>query len=242
MAIENTGENSSGFSRQTAIPLSIKDVLDAEYIKGDNSEPNHLKLSSGKKVSRINIIAVIVSIPTDMNENVLIEDGSGRIQLRAFDNQGIFNNITIGDIALIIGKPRIFNNEFYIIPEIIRKVNNNSWIELRKKELRLQQFTSSFTENIDKDAKNLAINKPVQENLVPKTDAKGIAKDDEQGYIKSDSLQIYNMIKEFDNGEGVDIEEVIMKSGLANANDIITGLLLEGEIFEIKPGRLKILG
>jgi RPA family protein len=237
MANENNAEK-SGFSRQTAIPLSIKDILGAEYVKGDNFDPNHIRLPSGSKVSRINVIAVIVSIPTDMNENVLIDDGSGRIQLRAFDNMNIFKNITIGDIAIIIGKPRVFNNDFYIIPEIIKKVSNNSWIQLRKKELKLKEISTVPLQSSIKDISKDTHNKPLQEKISPKIDVPP-PKDD---YAKSGSLEIYNMIKEFDNGDGVEIEEIIKKSSLNNANDIITELLLEGEIFEIKPGRLKILG
>ena len=53
--------------------------------------------------------------------------------------------------------------------------------------------------------------------------------------------KIFQLIKSTDSGEGADTEEVISKSNLENAEQLVKKLLEEGEIFEVKPGKLKIL-
>lgn len=53
------------------------------------------------------------------------------------------------------------------------------------------------------------------------------------------SKSFYELIKKLDNGEGVAIEDLIGHDG--DAEKIVSRLLEHGDIFEIKPGRLKVL-
>ena len=52
---------------------------------------------------------------------------------------------------------------------------------------------------------------------------------------------IFELIKKNDSGEGVLTEEIISKSNVADAERIIKQLLEEGDIFEVRPGKLKVL-
>ena len=51
----------------------------------------------------------------------------------------------------------------------------------------------------------------------------------------------YSLIKKLDKGEGVTFEDVIKNSATSKAETIITKLLENGDVFEIKPGKLKVL-
>jgi len=51
--------------------------------------------------------------------------------------------------------------------------------------------------------------------------------------------EVYNMIKSQDSGDGVDIQAVL--SRYPEGGKIAQNLIAEGEVFEIRPGRLKIL-
>ena len=42
-------------------------------------------------------------------------------------------------------------------------------------------------------------------------------------------------------GEGAPIEEVIEQSKISNTNKIITKMLESGDIFQLSPGRVKLL-
>lgn len=194
--------------RQVAYKVRIKDILDGEYIKEEGWMPNYIRLIDGAKVSRVNIIGTIVLKTDEQNyKSVLIDDGSGKLPVRSFEKYELFDGVGIGDVVLIIGRPREFG-EKYIVPEIIKKIDDQAWIELRKLELKKPDLKVS-EEKVD-----VAV---------------------------SPADKIFGLIKEADKGTGVDVEDIIRKSNISEAEKIIRSLLEEGEIFELKPGRVKIL-
>ena len=212
--------------RQVAYKVRINDILKGEYVKEEGEwVPNYIKVGD-KKVSRINLMAVVVSKQNLENTNyqsLLIDDGSGKISIRSFEEGNNFNNIEVGNFALVIGRPREYFNEKYIVSEILKKIEEPLWVELRKLELESkrdvkEQIESSESELVDKE------------------------EDVEEERIEDDiNKKIFNLIKEIDAGEGADTQEVITKSNIDEAEGIIKKLLKEGEVFEIKSGRLKVL-
>ena len=67
-------------------------------------------------------------------------------------------------------------------------------------------------------------NGPVIENVLP-----GIGED------------IFLLIKKLDKGDGVAVENIINNFNNDQTENIINQLLENGDIFEIKPGKLKVL-
>jgi len=57
---------------------------------------------------------------------------------------------------------------------------------------------------------------------------------------KSPIDNLLNTIRNLDKGDGVDIEELLKLKG-ENSESLISTLLKEGELFELKPGRIKVL-
>ena len=55
------------------------------------------------------------------------------------------------------------------------------------------------------------------------------------------SEKIFMLIKKFDSGSGADMQQVVDQCDLKDGEKTISNLLEAGEIFEIKPGRLKVL-
>ena len=205
------------FQRQVAYKVNISDLLNGVITKDDVSA-GFIKLN-GLNVSRANIIATVVYKSDDSSyASILIDDGTGKISLRSFENKGIFSNIDVGDAVLVIGKIREFSNEKYIIPEILKKINNTEWMNLRKLELKNNKMVGS----------DLKILKAANGNLI------------EENNIGIDG-EIYSLIRKLDNGEGVAVEDVINNSKNIKAESIINKLLENGDIFEIKPGKLKVL-
>ncbi|MFT4261665.1 MAG: OB-fold nucleic acid binding domain-containing protein [Candidatus Woesearchaeota archaeon] len=196
--------------RQTAYKLNINQILSSKYTQMQGWEPNYLQFDK-IKVSRVNIIAIVIS---KENNLLTIEDGTGKIQVRAFQETKTINELQPGDIVLIIARPREYNSEKYLALEIIRKLDTNKWLEFRKKELESQ------------------ILKPIikEESI------------QEQPSSSTNNLSlIIEKIRELDKGDGVDIENLISQLNIQDPNKHITTLLNEGEIFEIRPGKLKVL-
>jgi len=194
--------------RQTAYKTRIKDILNSKYVKTEGFNPNYLEMYS-KEVSRINVIGVVVQKSEINNYKTLtIDDGTGKISSRIFENNILLDKVDIGAIVIIIGRPREFQSEKYILIEIIKKINP-SWAKVRKLELR-------------------KINNSSNNNSV------------EEEVVLSPTNKIVRLIKELDKGEGVSIEDVLSKN-IEGMDKIIDVLLKEGDIFEVKPGRLKVL-
>ena len=156
-------------------------------------------------------MGVVVSLPEqDTNYKALhLDDGTGRMEIRSFDNPNIFSGVAIGDIALVIGRPREYGNARYITAEIVRQIKNKRWLEVRKLELNSQPAAK-------------------EEKTAEETP-------------ESNSAPVYKAIKELDKGEGAETLSVIKEASHPEAEKIIQHLLKEGEIYEIAPGRLKIL-
>src|SRR3989338_595545 len=121
--------------RQVAYKAKILDIASCNFTK-DELSAGYIKLR-GVNVSRVNIIATVVyKYEQTLGYNIaVIDDGTGRIPLRIFDNNSTFSKMDIGDAILVIGKIREFNNEKYVVPEILKKINSVGWINVRKLEL-----------------------------------------------------------------------------------------------------------
>ena len=191
-------------------------MLDSDYIKREGFEPNYLKIN-GLEISRVNVIGVVVQkLDTDNHKNILIDDGTGEISARIFEDNALLDKINVSDIVIIIGRPREFSAEKYILIESIKKIDSK-WAEVRKLELKRD---------------------------VSKAPVVGIpAAEDNTGNKEivdlSPSNEIVNLIKELDKGEGVSIEEIYSKN--KDADKLVNMLLKEGDVFEVKPGKLKVL-
>jgi len=197
--------------RQTAFKIGIKNILNSKYIKTEGFAPNFIEIDS-KKISRFNVIGVVVQkSELDNYKTLTIDDGSGNISARIFENIALLDEIRIGDIVLVIGKPREFSSEKYLLIETIKKINP-VWAKVRKLELGKKENSLSVD----------------NENIKDET-------------INSDpESEIVRLIKDLDKGNGVDIEEISLKD-IKDMDKTVELLLKKGDLFEIKPGKLKVL-
>lgn len=197
--------------RHIAYKLRIKDILSSKYAKTDGVNPNYLQINS-LEVSRVNVIGVVVQ-KSDMENYswIVIDDGTGKISARFFENNFLLNNIDVGDVVLVIGRPREYIEEKYLLIETAKKIDP-LWAKARNMELR------------DFDLQN-----------------KDDTKEDEGKEIfdESGKIRLLKTIKELDKGEGVPIDD--LHSALGDVDNIVGVLLREGDVFEVRPGKLKVL-
>jgi len=209
--------------RQIAYKVRINDILKGEYVKEEGEWiPNYIRVGD-KKISRVNLMAVVVSKQILENTNqeiLLIDDGSGKISIRSFGEGDNFDGVNVGDFVMVVGRPREYFNEKYIVSEILKKVEDSLWVKVRKLELGDRQEI---------------------ERKEDAPESRRIEEIKEEEIGEDINKKIFDLIKEIDIGEGADTQEVITKSKVDEAEKIITKLLEQGEVFEIKPGKLKIL-
>lgn len=216
--------------RQIAYIVSIKDILSAKFVKEDSWNPNHVVIDN-KQVSRVNIIGTIIGVQNQENlQNMLIDDGSDKISVRNFEKT---HDLKVGDVVLLIGRVREYGNERYITSEIIRKDINPTWNKVWK------QKSLKYTESEIKEAEELKNTK--NELIEGKNDNnKDINEEEivEDTQNISQRTKILMKIKELDDGSGAAIEEVLK---FFSDEKTIADLIMQGEIFEIKPGKIKVL-
>jgi len=214
------------YKRLIAYKVRVKDLLEGEYVKGEGWDPSYIMTKSSRKISRVNIVGTITNISTDNEPSFFIDDGQAQIPCRIFDKQNIA--INVGEMVCIIGRPRDYYGEKYLIPEIVKKIESDKWLMVRKKELEL------LDGNIKED-----------QNPHPphKVEVKTIEEQskDKETSEQSSALTLIDTIRELDQGSGVDQEQIAQKINVENPEKIISMLLKEGEIFEVSPGKLKIL-
>lgn len=198
--------------REVAVICMIDSILKGDFVRTEGWNPSYFSTDFGK-ISRANIIGVVVN--KEPSGSILVDDGSGRILLRSFEGDA-FGNLNIGELILIIGRPRIYNEQKYILPEIIKKLDPR-WGQYRQIQLEIKR-------------KNLA---PVKKEnrIVLQPEPKPT----------NHFQRIVEFIKDLDEGEGADIGEVIRRANVPNGEELVRKLIEEGEIFELKPGKLKIL-
>jgi len=199
--------------RQTAFKANIKTLIVGDYIKEDGINPNYIKNSNGLKISRANVIALIIAKSNE--SSALIDDGTGQILIRRYD-QIKLDEFEVGDLIQVIGKPREYNSERIIIPEIITKVEKK-WFDVRKKELFEDEPILEKVINDDR------ADKPAETQIL------------------GDKGKVFEYIKENDSGGGIDIDKIIKSCGVLDAEKIVNNLLKDGEIFEITSGKIKVL-
>ncbi len=210
--------------RQVAYKVPINAILNNPYIEQEGWNPNYIQIN-GKQVSRVNLIATVIDKQASSSLATLtLDDSTGIIQARLF-NEDVRKvaGINVGDAVLVIGRPRKFNDQKFITIEISRKVNPQ-WMMVRKTELQ-KEF-------------DMAVQHGQSDN------PNGVKEREDKLQLNHHNEKLLETIKENDNGNGADIDEVISSSGLkeSEAHEAILELIKLGEIYEPRPNKIKILG
>jgi RPA family protein len=220
------------FIRHVAIKTTLLNVIKGEYIQESEEQPNYLLIAGTQKVFRLNIIATILNKERlGSITNLLIDDGTGKISLRIFEENSRWNLLKIGNPILIIGKLRKYNEEKYISPEIIKKISP-SWLKVRFLELKLKTPEKNEETNLKKQEDKIKSSKEIPLEKIE-------SKDNIMMSLPTEKMKL--LIKELDSGEGVSIEELIEKSPLEDSEEVIKRMLEVGDIFQNSPGKVKLL-
>ncbi len=225
--------------RQTAYLCTAKQLQDGTYVRTEGWEPSYMETVVGA-LSRVRITGIVVEATPSQ---VVLDDGSGKIAFRVFD--GSLPSLVIGDSVLVIGRPRMFNEEPFVLAETVRKLSTPAWLK----------FYASHREEwqafIPKAPKREApvVEETVQEE-VPLVDKSSSVS--APPTLKDDSVEpatpvvnkaqlLLELIRELDPGDGAPVDEVLAKAAFDDAEDKLQFLISEGEVFELRAGKVKVL-
>ncbi len=211
-------EQATDFKRQTAYKCNIAALNNSAFVKREGWESNYVMTEYGD-FSRVNLLGVVV----DKDENsITIDDGTGQISGRMFERTELLQGTTIGDSVIIIGRPREYSGNKYLTIEIIKKIDRR-WLGYRKKEL-------SLIKKIRNNDQLRKIESPIQEPQIVQSEITINSKE-----------KMMKIINELDKGDGVMLEDVLKLSNVSNGEELVSDMLMLGEAYEPKPGRIKLM-
>ncbi len=244
--------------RMTAVKARIKSVTSGTYAPAQGFTPGYALTSLGMRLSRVRILATVVDKFLSENKRfaaLTLDDGSDTVRCKAFNATSIFDGVETGNIVDVVGKLKAYQGEVYIIPEVIRTVEDPDWILLRELELRSaerefgekrklvfqhQKQVSDMDELKKVMYERFAVQPQDVEAILQTVD---VEEEHEEEPDKRAKDTLLKFIAELDQGEGCDYSELLTKSGLKEdiIDSTINELLEEGVCFEPKPGKIKKL-
>lgn len=237
--------------RLPAKKVRIFDIVNGKFFPGEKEEmkASYLITPFGEKISRVNLVCMVTDKFLSDNENyssITIDDGSGAIRAKTFkESVSLLRDVVLGNIVLVIGKLKEFNEEVYVNSEIVKRIEDPNYESLRKLEILDKQIQQK---KIVDEIKNLA-------NTTSEEELKNYVKkkfdlDDESLRIILEYRQIeeidykpkiIELIESLDNGEGVEIGKLLEMCNLSENifENVIDELISSDELFEPSPGKLK---
>ncbi len=203
--------------RLTSYKIWISNLVNSPYIETSGEfESNYVEFED-KKISRVNIIATIVDKNESEDRNyisLLLDDGSEQIRVKAWkEDTRLLSKIYIGDIILIIGKIKKYNDQFYILPEIVKNLDLN-WEIARKLELlKIYGKPSLVFKNAINDEKS-----NIEEINFSLNDLRS---------------EILNVIEKHEDGVTLESLKLKLHAKLEDLNKVIEELVKEGQIYLI---------
>ncbi|MFH1364202.1 MAG: OB-fold nucleic acid binding domain-containing protein [Candidatus Aenigmatarchaeota archaeon] len=184
--------------RMTAKKVRISDIMSGRWVKKEGMEPSFVVTNYGDKVSRARILSTIVAkfISEDGNfASITLDDGTETIRAKTFKTIKPIEGLDVGIVVDVIGKVKEYNGEVYIIPEIIKRIEDPNQETLRlleiKKNLRgKDELEQPEEQEEDRDK----LRKDILTVVVSSKD--GASYDDIMNKIKGDSEQIESVINE----------------------------------------------
>jgi len=214
--------------RRAAIPLTISQILQAEYRTGDKE--SYLILPNKKIVYKLRIVGTVINksfYPGSDNKKDFafldVEDLSGTIRVKLWGTLAIKvnDNIDVGDVVMVIGKPKKITDkdQLFISAEIIRKLSNIIWEvynEIESYEKLNIKFHQKITTEVTESSEDLYL---VMQKII-------------------------DIIKEHDINKPVSLD--LIKRILRNTSEkvileAINSLIESGEIYEISDNEYKIV-
>ena len=204
--------------KTTATPLWVGDVLEGRFnLQNQPFSSQEFCLQDGRVIEKIALSGIIVENQY-LNDNpfLLLDDGSGVITIRAFEMPEHVRTLPSGCPVKIIGKPKLFMNVVYVFADIIKKLPGILWFEVWKKTVpRVNIITTP---------------------VIPAHPEEQKKRSEEEQQEK-----IILFIHKKDSGDGVEVDSIIQESNIPDCDTLLASLLLKGRIFEVGPGKVKVL-
>jgi len=245
--------------RYPSIPVKINYILEGSYIDNDGFG-SMLVTKFGMPITRVHIIATVTNIYITDDKKyafIVLDDGSGNIRSKVFQDVSVFEKIKVGQLVDFIGRIREYNDERYLVPEIVRVVEDPNMITLRVLEIAntLKIWIDKFKDLKTDIEKSSDISVITEKFRMSDDEVKAIinfingnikSKEEEEiEEVDTATLkeELLKKIEEMDDGDGVDYSDILkaMDFPEQTIEKILDELLAEGSCYEPRAGKIKAL-
>jgi hypothetical protein len=117
----------------TAVRAAVVDIVDGTY--GEDNGP-HVVSPYGVELRRVALVGLIVDqYSGDGFASITIDDGTETIRAKAWGGEAAsLDKVQTNILALIVGKIREYEGELYVVPEIVRELDDPNYLTVHKME------------------------------------------------------------------------------------------------------------
>ncbi len=188
--------------RLTAVRASIADIIEGTY--GVDNGPRVIT-KDNVELRRVTLVGSVADHPVhgDAFSSLILTDGTQQIRVKAWKtDKNKIKDIEKGALLMIIGKIRAYNDEVYIVPEIVRTFSSQHYMELHL----LQRYHSVLKSSEGEIEKKVPSAEPRQTKEEQTTSQ-------ESDLSASQGLSLAEMILEFirvnAQASGVSIQDLV---------------------------------
>ncbi len=189
--------------RMTAVRASVADIVHGTYSEEDG---HHVVSPQGVELRRVVLVGFIVRQYVGQGGFVIItiDDGTETITAKSWGETQSLEQVETNTLAMIVGKLREYEGEVYIVPEIVRPLDDANYMTLHQLERYRAIFTRSGistpgeTESMD----------DVQETLKP-AKSKSSASTKKSKSPGTLSTQILRFIQDNVSPDGVYLQKIV---------------------------------
>jgi len=237
--------------RLPAKKVRIFNLVNGKFFPGNKEEmkPSYLITPLGEKISRVNLVGSVTDKFLSEDENystITLDDGSQAIRVKSFKEKvGLLKNIELGDLVLVIGKLKEFNEEVYVNTEIINKIEDPNYESLRKleilDELIPQKKMVEEIKGLRNELSEEELKSHVKQKFYLDEECLRVILEFKQLEDIDYKPKILELMKNLDKGEGVEIGKLLELCNLPESvvENSINDLLSSGILYEPKPAVLK---
>jgi RPA family protein len=219
----------------TAVRASIADIVNGNY-RDDNGA--HVISPYGVELRRVVLVGFVVSkfqksADTEGKhfESITLDDGSETIRIKVWgeEDAALLDGVRENILALVVGKVRKFEDEVYIVPEIVRELRDPNFMGLHL----MQRYQAILTRS--------GVTMPVVAESGQQTITQSMASSKATNLVGL-SKNILNYIELNANPEGVHIKDIVafFEQKGHESTEIqlkVFDLIGDGLIREIDPAR-----
>ena len=187
--------------RMTAVRASVADIVHGTYSEEDG---HHVVSPQGVELRRVVLVGFIVRqyVGQGSFASITIDDGTETIRAKAWDEVQLLEQVEANTLAMIVGKVREYEGEVYIVPEIVRPLDDANYMTLHQ----LERYRAIFTRSgISTPGESESMD-DVQETLKPAKSKSSASTRKSPGTL---SKQILRFIQENKSPDGVYLQKIV---------------------------------